>query len=117
MTDEEMISEEKKKIAFIDTVSTIHPNTLEDDLNYYENFLIPGLQEQIEKQEKEIKLLKEQNEYVINEYGNTIEEQRKTIQAMAEQLAGLTIWDIEVDEPLILRNKEDVIKYFEKEGK
>ena len=37
----------------------------------------------------------------------------RIIDLMAEQLAGLAIFDIEKDEPLILRDKEDVIEYFE----
>ena len=39
---------------------------------------------------------------------------------MAEQLAGLVIFDIEKDEPLVLGDKEEVKEYFtkksEKEG-
>ena len=38
---------------------------------------------------------------------------KRQIDLMAEQLAGLTIWDIEKDEPLILGDKEEVINYFE----
>ena len=37
----------------------------------------------------------------------------RIIDLMAEQLAGLTIWDNKKDEPLILMSKEEVIKYFE----
>ena len=40
----------------------------------------------------------------------------RIIDKMAEQLAGITIWDIKKDEPLILMSKEDVIKYYEKES-
>ena len=32
---------------------------------------------------------------------------------MSKQLAGLTIWNTEKDEPLILTDKEEVINYFE----
>ena len=38
---------------------------------------------------------------------------KRQIDLMAEQLAGLTTWDIEKDEPLILGDKEEVINYFE----
>lgn len=38
---------------------------------------------------------------------------KRQIDLMAEQLAGLTIWDTEKDEPLILGDKEAVINYFE----
>ena len=37
----------------------------------------------------------------------------QVIDLMAEQLAGLTIWNTEKDEPLILTDKEEVINYFE----
>ena len=36
---------------------------------------------------------------------------------MAEQLAGLTIWDNEKEEPLILTDKDEVKQYFEKLAK
>ena len=38
----------------------------------------------------------------------------KIIDLMTKQLAGLTIWNNEKEEPLILADKEEVIKYFEK---
>jgi len=41
----------------------------------------------------------------------------RMINKMAEQLAGITIWDIKKDEPLILMSEEEVIKYYEKESK
>lgn len=45
---------------------------------------------------------------------NMLKEKDKIIDLMAEQLAGLTIWDSDKEEPLILADKEDVIKYFER---
>lgn len=44
-------------------------------------------------------------------------EKDKIINLMAEQLAGLTIFDIDKDEPLILYDKEDVKQYFENKAK
>lgn len=41
----------------------------------------------------------------------------KIIDEMAEQLAGLTIFDIDKDEPLILGDKEDVERYFKEKVK
>ncbi len=38
----------------------------------------------------------------------------KIIDEMAEQLAGLTIWNNEKDEPIILWDKKEVKQYFEK---
>lgn len=43
-----------------------------------------------------------------------IEKKDKKIDLMVEQLAGLAIFDIEKDEPLILGDKEDVKQYFER---
>ena len=45
----------------------------------------------------------------IREYIQKVEQ---LVDLIAEQLAGLTIWDIEKDEPLILGDKEEVISYF-----
>ena len=49
---------------------------------------------------------------------NKIDKLNKMIDEMAEQLAGIVIFDIEKDEPLILGDKEEVKQYFkEKERK
>ena len=44
---------------------------------------------------------------------NLLDNKDKIINLIAEQLAGLTIWNTEKDEPLILTDKEEVINYFE----
>lgn len=41
----------------------------------------------------------------------------KIINLMSEQFAGLTIFDIDKDEPLILYDKEEVKQYFENKVK
>ena len=46
---------------------------------------------------------------------NLIQKQESIIDKMAEQLAGLTIWNDNIQEPLILVDKEEVIEYFKKE--
>lgn len=43
---------------------------------------------------------------------NLLEKKDNIIDLMAEQLAGLAIFDIEKDEPLILGDKEEVKQYF-----
>lgn len=43
-----------------------------------------------------------------------IERKDKMIDLMSEQLAGLTIWNNEKEEPLILRDKEEVKQYFKR---
>ena len=60
---------------------------------------------------------------VLEEYIKQLEKennkQNKIIDEMAEQLAGMTVWDIEKDEPRFLGDTEEVRQYFEKkvEGK
>ena len=85
----------------------------------------------IKEQQEEIELYKEEldsiykaldiergvarprTDKIIRALKNTIQSQARQIDLMAEQLAGLTIWDTEEDEPLILTDKEEVINYFE----
>ena len=43
---------------------------------------------------------------------NLIDKQNKVIDKESEQLAGLTIWNNNKEEPLILGNKEEVKKYY-----
>lgn len=45
-----------------------------------------------------------------------LEKKDKVIDLMAEQLAGLAIFDIEKEEPLILGDKEEVKQYFYKKA-
>lgn len=45
-----------------------------------------------------------------------IKNKDKIINLMAEQLAGLTTWDNEKEEPLILTDKEEVKQYFERKS-
>ena len=54
---------------------------------------------------------------MLNEGWQTeLEKKDKIIDLMAEQLAGLTIWNIEKEEPLILKDKEEVKQYFERKS-
>lgn len=48
-----------------------------------------------------------------------LRKQNKITDEMAEQLAGLAIWNNEKEEPLILMDKKEVKQYFDKkvEGK
>lgn len=48
----------------------------------------------------------------IKQLNLELEKKDKQIDLMAEQLAGLAIFDIEKDEPLILGDKEEVKQYF-----
>ena len=55
-----------------------------------------------------ISIEKQAIETVLSE----LEKKDKIIDLMAEQLAGLAIFDIEKDEPLILGDKEEIKQYF-----
>ena len=55
-----------------------------------------------------ISIEKQAIETVLSE----LEKKDKIIDLMAEQLAGLAIFDIEKDESLILRDKEEIKQYF-----
>lgn len=84
----------------------------------------------IEECKETYEMLKKGKQFVANvdkdfflKFAETVlselEKKDKQIDLMAEQLAGLAIFDIEKDEPLILGDKEEVKQYFEKkvEGK
>lgn len=97
-------------------------------------------QKQIEKYERHIEKLQKENEGLNNRCRNLdteaqayleelagdstlknrtikqlnleLEKKEKQIDLMAEQLAGLAIFDIDKDESLILRDKEEIKQYF-----
>ena len=80
----------------------------------------------IKEKDKEIKIQKHKKTYArqniifknkqLGQLRKNNKRLKKIIDLMAEQLAGLTIWDIEKDEPVIPGNKEDVIKFFERKA-
>lgn len=76
----------------------------------------------IEVDEKEYRLpfLMNIEQQAIETVLSELEKKEAIINEMAEQLAGLAIFDIEKDEPLVLGDKEEVKEYFtkksEKEG-
>jgi len=53
----------------------------------------------------------------INDLLDVVKQKDELIDEMAEQLAGITIWDNKKEEPLILMSKEEVIKYYEERCK
>ena len=52
------------------------------------------------------------NDKAIQTILSELEKKDKIINDMSEQLAGLTIWNNEKEEPLILIDKQEVINYF-----
>ena len=94
----------------------------------------------LEEKDKEIDKLKKHNDDLLRKLRNRVKDVKKLqkyslykkefsrlnkqlqnkdkiIDEMAEQLAGLTIFDIDKDEPLILGDKEDVERYFKEKVK
>lgn len=97
------------------------------------NIAIDTVLSELEKQDNKIKELegrcrnldKEAQSYLEELMGDStlknrtikqlnleLEKKDKIIDLMAEQLAGLAIFDIEKDEPLILGDKEEIKQYF-----
>ena len=72
--------------------------------------------ENIETNTKIVRSSKEYNQWLNENYigKDKIEKQNKIIDLMAEQLAGLTIFDNDIENALILGDKEDVKKYYER---
>ena len=66
-----------------------------------------------EQQEEIAKYEKIYKEYDCYRWVKELNKKDKQINLMAEQLAGLTIWNNEKEEPIILGSKEEVIEYFE----
>ena len=104
----------KKQIKFIEAVDrTYYAAEYELYKNRVKKFetVLNMLKEKDEKIAKYEKIYKE---YDCYRWVKELEKKDKMIDLMAEQLAGLTIWDNDKEEPLILADKEDVIKYFER---
>lgn len=53
----------------------------------------------------------------IRKKDKELEKKDNIIDLMSEQLAGLTIWNNEKEEPVILGDKEEVKQYFERKSK
>ena len=97
---------------------------LKESVVIYKN-TIPKISESIEtvlsmlkeKDEKIAKYEKIYKEYDCYRWVKELEKKDKMIDLMAEQLAGLTIWNNEKEKPLILPDIEDVKQYFERKYK
>ena len=78
----------------------------------------------LEEKDKIIQFKEDINNTALDRHKNTkkslkgiIKKQNRIIDLMSEQLAGLTIFDVDKDEPLILGDKDDVKQYFEEKAK
>lgn len=71
----------------------------------------------IQEQEKETEKYKNLYQKALDDAVTTAHDNMqkdKMVNLMSEQLAGLTIFDIDKEEPLILGDKEEVKQYFER---
>ena len=81
--------------------------------NYYSRYeldCIDTVLSLIKAQQEEISKYKTLYERALSD----VVKADKIIDLMAEQLAGLTIWNSKKEEPLILKDKEEVKQYFER---
>ena len=78
-----------------------------------ESYMLDTVLSLIKAQQEEISKYKTLYERALSDVVKT----DKQIDLMAEQLAGLTIWNSKKGEPLILTDKEDVKQYFEQKVK
>lgn len=94
-----------------------HPVEIENKIN----ILLAVDDENNSEKEYRLPFLTNIEQQAIETVLSELEKKEKQIDLMAEQLAGLAIFDIEKDEPLVLGDKEEVKQYFtnkvEKEGK
>ena len=67
--------------------------------------------------EQLVKAIQETQANIISDYIDIVRQKDKLINEMAEQLAGIAIWDNKKDEPLVLMSKEEVIEYYEERCK
>ena len=103
----------KEQIKFIEAVDSDY---YDEEYELYKNRTkqFSTVLSLIKEQQEEIENLKNK-EVLIKRYFqkcDLIKQKDKIIDLMSKQLAGLTIFDIEKDEPLILTDKEEVISYF-----
>lgn len=103
-----MTKEQEEAIKYLKESVLIYKNTIPKMSNTIDTVL-----SLIKAQQEEISKYKTLYERALSDVVKT----DKQIDLMAEQLAGLTIWNSKKEEPLILTDKEDVKQYFEQKVK
>ena len=107
-----MTTEQKEAIEYLEESVLIYKNTLPKISKAIETVL-----NLIQEKDKEIEKCKKLYQKALDDAVVTAHDnmQRdKIIDLMAKQLAGLTIFDIDKEEPLILGDKEKVKQFFER---
>lgn len=100
-----MTKEQEEAIKYLKESVLIYKNTIPKMSNTIDTVL-----SLIKAQQEEISKYKTLYERALSDVVKT----DKQIDLMAEQLAGLTIWNSKKEEPLILKDKEEVKQYFER---
>lgn len=100
-----MTKELEEAIKYLKESVLIYKNTIPKMSNTIDTVL-----SLIKAQQEEISKYKTLYERALSDVVKT----DKQIDLMAEQLAGLTIWNSKKEEPLILKDKEEVKQYFER---
>ena len=127
MLDKEEIEKAKEYIVGLINLFYEFPNPqsvlLQDnEVQYIETLLqyIEHLEKRIDITETAYRMERKYDMRMVDEVKgrsvqlyNKIEKQEKIINEMAIQLTGLAIFDIEKNEPIILKSEEEVKKYFE----
>ena len=103
-----MTNEQEEAIKYLKESVLIYKNTIPKMSNTIDTVL-----SLIKAQQEEISKYKTLYERALSDVIKT----DKQIDLMAEQLAGLTIWNSKKEEPLILKDKEEVKQYFEQKVK
>lgn len=103
-----MTKEQEEAIKYLKESVLIYKNTIPKMSNTIDTVL-----SLIKAQQEEISKYKTLYERALSDvvYADKIKD------LMAEQLAGLTIWNSKKEEPLILKDKEEVKQYFEQKVK
>ena len=101
------MTKEQEAIKYLKESVLIYKNTIPKMSNTIDTIL-----SLIKAQQEEISKYKTLYERALSDVVKT----DKQIDLMAEQLAGLTIWNSKKEEPLILTDKEDVKQYFEQKA-
>ena len=103
-----MTNEQREAIKYLKESVLIYKNAIPKMSNTIDTVLYL-----IKAQQEEISKYKTLYERALSDVVKT----DKQIDLMAEQLAGLTIWNSKKEEPTILTDKEDVKQYFEQKVK
>ncbi len=106
-----------KKYEEIETLTEVHERlkngeeTEADLLKYYPNFLITFKFEGAEGKEVETRVIEVK---YYKKLIDIVKQKEKIIDEMAKQLSGLAIFDVDIEDAMVLENAEEVKKYFER---